>query len=177
MIGTGIPPLSEKDVMRAVGGSDKVDSSMSVAFRVAAHSSPVLGILARLNAVNGDLMLPLRIQKAISLRARRLNGCFDTGLAPEDAALGCDDLLGFQRGLSDDPREQAMLALTTKIVRDRGKHTACVVDAARELGITDREIVETVFLVAQHTLLSYLHGISAVESEQDNFHQSVKEVS
>ncbi len=177
MAGTGINPLSERDVMQAVGGSDNVDYPVPVPLRVAAHSPQVLRILALFNTVSGDLMLPPRIQKAISLRTRRLNGCFDTGLTSEDAALGCDNLLGFQRGLSDDPREQAMLALTTKIVRDRGKHTACVVDAARELGITDREIVETVFLVAQHTLLSYLHGISSVESEQDNSHQSVKEVS
>ena len=174
----GIVPLTEEQLAGKAAKNPSIkDLTSSAAVRTAVHSPAVMSALVFLENVSTELVLTPRIQKAISLRTRRLNGCFDSGITPEDAALGCDDLMGFQRGLSDDPREQAILALTTKIIRDRGKHTACVVDAARELGITDREIVETVYLAAHHSLHSYLHGISSMESELDNSHQSVKEKS
>ena len=69
--------------------------------------------------------------------------------------------LRYRNGGSLDPKEQVFLALVTKLVKDRGHHAGFVVDTARELGVTDGELVEVVSLVAYHTLLNSLASMAA----------------
>jgi AhpD family alkylhydroperoxidase len=113
------------------------------------------------------MRLPPRTREAIALRVAELNGCdyclaahtafFDSlGEEPETIRLFC-------QGLSADPKEQTLLALSTKLVVDRGHHTRLAVEAAREVGVRDEEIVEVVALVALYTFVNYLNSLAQTE--------------
>jgi len=128
---------------------------------LAAHSTAALGSMAAQLRAAAEMRLEPRIRQAIALRVAELNGCARglcpaiEGAAPPDAAT----LRRYRLGLADDPREQVLLALTTKLVEDRGHHTRCAVEAARQLGATDEEIVEVVALVGLHTFANYLQSV------------------
>jgi alkylhydroperoxidase family enzyme len=115
---------------------------------------------AQLRAAAAMRLAP-RIRQAIALRVAELNGCARSlclaidNAAPLDAAA----TRRYRLGLADDPREQVLLALATKLVRDRGHHTRCAVEAARQLGTGDEEIVEVVALVGLHTFANYLQSV------------------
>ena len=67
--------------------------------------------------------------------------------------------------LSDDHQEQTLLALATKLVVDRGHHTRCALEAARQVCVPDEEIVEVVALVGLHTFTNYLSSLAGTESD------------
>lgn len=107
-----------------------------------------------------DLVLGPRMREGIALRIAQLydcNACVDaiTGAAGEHGLAGQDVLL-FRQGRSEDDKEQALLALTTKLVKQKGHHARMVIGVARELGVTDRELIEVVALVALNTFVNYL---------------------
>jgi alkylhydroperoxidase family enzyme len=129
-------------------------------FRLAAHSTPALEALAAQVRAAADMRLAPRIRHAIALRVAELNGCerclAAAGAPPPDTATASRH----RRGLADDPKEQALLALATKLVLERGHHTRCAVEAAQQLGAGDDEIVEVVALVGLHTFASYLENVA-----------------
>ena len=75
----------------------------------------------------------------------------------------------YRNGGSLDPKEQALLALATKLIKDRGHHTGFVIDTAREVGATDGEMVEVVSLVAYHTFLNSLASMAGPEVDSKEF--------
>ncbi len=110
------------------------------------------------------MRLSPRTQDAIALRVAELNGS-DYCVAAHTAAskqVGVDSASagGYRRGLSDDPKEQALLTLTTKVVLDRGHHCGFAVAAARKVGITDAEIVEVIALIGLNTMSTYVNSIA-----------------
>lgn len=128
--------------------------------RLAAHSTPSLQSAAAQLREAAGMRLPPRLRHAIALRVAELNGC-PSGLAPSDGAPPDAATAGrYRRGLTDDPKEQALLALATKLVLERGRHTRCAVEAARQLGAGDEEIVETVALVGLFTFANYLESVA-----------------
>ncbi|MHC4134054.1 MAG: carboxymuconolactone decarboxylase family protein [Planctomycetota bacterium] len=128
--------------------------------RLVAHSTPaVTAMVAQFRAAAGMRLTP-RLRHAIALRVAELNGCERClvlpGGSPPDAAAA----YRYRKGLADDPKEQALLALATKLVLERGHHTRCAVEAAKQLGAADDEIVEVVALVGLHTFANYLDNVA-----------------
>lgn len=106
------------------------------------------------------MALPARTRVAIALRAAELSGCgtcaaLHTALG---ASAGIDAAAAdaYRRGLSDDVREQALLAFTTKLVLDRGRNCRLALDLVRRAGAGDREVVEVAALVGLHTFANAL---------------------
>ena len=135
--------------------------------RTVARSQAALEALAAQISATSHMRLPSRTREAIALRVAELNGC-DYCLAALTALLDCrgedtETTHRFRQGLSDDPKEQTLLALATKLVVDRGHHTRFAVEAAREVGVRDQEIVEVVALVALDTFANYLNSLAQTE--------------
>ena len=107
-----------------------------------------------------------RQREAVALRMAQLNAC-EYGLALE-TSLGAEsgvtsrEVASFRRGFADDPKEQAILALVTKIIRDRGHNAAYVVDAALQVGLSFGEIIEVIALIGMHTFAGYLGTVAGI---------------
>ena len=56
-----------------------------------------------------------------------------------------------------------MIALVTKIVKDNGHHAGFVVEAARQIGVTNAEIIEIISLIAFHTWAHYISSVANTE--------------
>ena len=116
----------------------KVFGSVPNVFRTVAHSPAALRSMLSQHVAATDMRLSPRVRAAIGLRVAQLNGC-DYCLSahvPLSPRADVDEATanGFRQGQSNDPKEQAMLALTSKIVKDRGHHTGFVIETARQLG-------------------------------------------
>ncbi len=112
-------------------------------------------------------MLTPRLRLAIALRVAELNDCDYCRAAhvqeAEGAGVTDGDVVLFRQGRSGDDREQALLAVATKLVLNRGHHAAVVLDAARAVGATDSDLVEVAALVALCVFLNYLAALGDVE--------------
>ncbi len=144
-----------------LGGSLEAGSNF---IRTRCHSPAALASLATQLDAAATMLVSPRTQQAIALRMAELNGS-DYCVAAHTAAskqVGVDAASagGYRRGLSDDPREQALLALTTKVVLDRGHHCGFAVAAARKVGVTDAEIVEVIALIGLNTMSTYVNSIA-----------------
>jgi len=76
-----------------------------------------------------------------------------------------DEVAKFRRGHADDPREQALLALVSKVVCDHGRNARYVLDLARSTGWDDAEIYEAVAVAALCSLTDYLASLTASSIE------------
>ncbi|MFT4199857.1 carboxymuconolactone decarboxylase family protein [Gordonia sp. (in: high G+C Gram-positive bacteria)] len=73
------------------------------------------------------------------------------------AGLTADQLDSAQVGTSDDEKTAALLAFALKLVDERGQVPAADVEALRQLGWSDEEIVETVGQVALNLYTNYVN--------------------
>jgi alkylhydroperoxidase family enzyme len=105
-------------------------------------------------------LLSNRWRVAIAMRVCELHDDAESlaHLYRHGAKLDLDDLtLGrFRRGISDDIEEQSLLAIATKVVRDRGHHARLVVDSARAVGLADTVITDALTWVGLITTRCYL---------------------
>ncbi len=167
-----IPPISESDLpedscptLRVIG---KAMGSVPHTFLTAAHSPPALNALWSLIQATEQMRLSARAREGIALRVAEINHCqyclaAHTALAK---GFGIDetDVQNFRVGRANDPKEQVLLGLATKIVKDRGHHAGFVVEVARRLGVTDAELIEVIALIAMNTFTNYLHSVAGTET-------------
>lgn len=73
------------------------------------------------------------------------------------AGLSRDTLAAAQDGQSDDPKTAALLDFALKLVNDRGQLSAADVQAVREQGWNDEQIVETIGQVALNLFTNYVN--------------------
>ena len=158
-----IPPASRKVLQRI---ERRLGNGRNFSL-TAAHSPSALATLDGLTLAATRTALPGRLRDAIAMRAAQLNGCeYCVAMHTESArGAGLDDgsVLNFRRGISDDPKEQALLSLTTKIVEDRGHHAGFAVQIARRAGASDAEIIEVIQLVTFSTFSNYLNNLARTE--------------
>ena len=142
----------------------KVLGNVPNVFRTVAHSPAALQSMWSQHIAAAEMRLSPRVRAAIGLRVAKLNDC-DYCLAAQVALsqrAGVDEATanGFRQGQSNDPKEQALLALTTKIVKDRGHHAGFVIETARRVGVSDAEIIEVIALISLHTFTNYITNVA-----------------
>ncbi len=142
----------------------KVLGNVPNVFRTVAHSPAALRSMWSQQVGAADMRLSPRVRAAIGLRVAKLNDC-DYCQAAHVALsqrAGVDEATanGFRQGQSNDPKEQTLLALTTKIVKDRGHHAGFVVETARQVGVSDAEIIEVIALISLHTFTNYVTNVA-----------------
>jgi alkylhydroperoxidase family enzyme len=115
-------------------------------FEAAAHSPAALELLWRQATAGSRMMLPTPLRRVVAVRIAELHG-------HEHHAAE----------LPDDPKERAVLALVTKIVKDHGRHAGFVVEAARQVGVTNTEIIEIIALIAFYTWAHYITSVANTE--------------
>ncbi|MGV2985530.1 carboxymuconolactone decarboxylase family protein [Microbacterium sp. AGC85] len=73
------------------------------------------------------------------------------------AGLSRDTLAAAQDGRSDDPKTAALLGFALKLVNDRGQLSGADVQAVRDQGWSDDQIVETIGQVALNLFTNYVN--------------------
>lgn len=106
-------------------------------------------------------------KKKLALTVAGLNGCDYCASAHTflggKAGIDNDELALNLRGESSDPQAHIGLAFVTMIVRNRGQVSDQKIQAVRDAGFSDEQIIEIVTHVALNTLTNYFNEIFKVE--------------
>jgi uncharacterized peroxidase-related enzyme len=136
-------------------------------YRVAGNRPAVLAGLLGLNENLASGRFDARTREAIALAVAGANECdycasahaaISTGLkVPQDA------IEAHLVGQSDDPQLAAILGLSIAIVNARGLVTSTELSAAREAGLDEGDIVETVANVVANIFTNYLNHVAETD--------------
>ncbi|MBB3224983.1 carboxymuconolactone decarboxylase family protein [Pseudoduganella umbonata] len=135
-------------------------------FRAVANSPAALASMWAGFGALGNGTLGARLGEQIAVAIADINDCeyclaAHTALGRKAGASG-DEMAAAQAGQSDDPRTAAALKFATRVVRNRAKVDAAEVDALREAGFDDGQIVEIVAHVALNLFTNYVNVALAV---------------
>ena len=136
-------------------------------FATLARSPAALKTLTGIFAALEEGALSGKAHEAIALRMGQIHGCkYCTAAHSAKAKMAGatpQEAIGFRKGQSDDPRIQALLTLAETMVDSRGRLDDPEVQAARDAGLTDADLLETVAIVACNTLTNYVNALVLTE--------------
>ncbi|WNZ53678.1 peroxidase-related enzyme (plasmid) [Microbulbifer sp. MKSA007] len=137
-------------------------------FRIVANSPQTLEGYLGLNGALGKGTLPAATRERIALAVAELNGCnyclsAHTYLASNLAKLSEDEIVQNRKGSSEDAKAAVAVEFAVAIVKNRGQVTDAAVQAVRDAGYSDAELVEIVGHVALNTLTNYMNEVLGTE--------------
>jgi uncharacterized peroxidase-related enzyme len=130
-------------------------------FKAVAHSPAALQSMWAQFGALGKGTLGAKTGEMIAVAVADQNRC-DYCLSAhtvlgKKAGATAEEMAGAQSGKSDDPRTAAVLTLATTLVDKRGQIAGADVQAARDAGLSQEEIVETVAHVALNVFTNYIN--------------------
>ncbi|SDQ24422.1 peroxidase-related enzyme [Pseudovibrio sp. Tun.PSC04-5.I4] len=137
-------------------------------FRIVANSPQALEGYLGLNGALGKGSLPAATRERIALAVGEQNGCnyclaAHTYLATNLAKLSAEEIATNRRGSSQDAKAAIAVEFAVEIVKHRGQVSDAAVQAVRDAGYTDAEVVEIVGHVALNTLTNYMNEVLGTE--------------
>lgn len=136
-------------------------------YRVAANQPAVLTAILGLNEALAGGGFDARTREAIALAVAGANGCDYCASAHAAISAGLKVAPGaidaHLAGRSDDPRTAAILRLALAVVAARGMVADTDLTAARDAGLSDADIVETVGNVVANIFTNYLNHVAATD--------------
>lgn len=133
-------------------------------YRVAANQPAVLAGLLGLGETLGRGSFDARTREAIALAVAGANACDYCASAHSAISAGLqvapETIDAHLAGRSEDPRTAAILRLAVAIVQARGMVADGDLAAARDAGLTQADIVETVGNVVANIFTNYLNHIA-----------------
>jgi uncharacterized peroxidase-related enzyme len=137
-------------------------------FRTFAHSPAALnGLLGMFAAVDAS-SLSKPLAEKIAVAVAEANGCqyclsAHSYLGKHVAKLDEKALDQARSGRSADPREQAALRFAGAVLEERGHVADADLNAVREAGFSDAEIIEIITVVALNVFTNYANVVTQVE--------------
>jgi uncharacterized peroxidase-related enzyme len=136
-------------------------------YRVAANQPAVLTGLLGLGEALGQGGFDARTREAIALAVAGANACDYCASAHAAISAGLkvapETIDAHLAGHSDDPRTAAILRLATAIVATQGMVADSDLAEARNGGLTEADIVETVANVVANIFTNYLNHVAATD--------------
>jgi uncharacterized peroxidase-related enzyme len=136
-------------------------------FRLIALSPAALQGFLGLNGALGKT-LDVKTRERIALAVAQINGC--------DYCLSAHSYLGLnlakidsaeialnRKGASSDAKANAAVTFAAKVTQARGKISDADLQAVREAGFTDGQVVEIVALVAENVFTNFLNIVAQTE--------------
>lgn len=158
-------PAAAQPLLQAV---HKQLGSVPNLFRLAALSPAALeGYLGMSGALaKGSLPAPTR--ERIALAVAQINGCgyclsAHAYLGKNLAKLDDAEIAANRNGSSNDPKAAAAVQFAAKVTQARGKVAAEDLQAVKDAGYSDAQIVEIVQHVALNTWTNYLNEVAKTE--------------
>ena len=131
-------------------------------------SSPA--VLAGFAANNGALAktLDVRTRERIALAVAEVDGCdyclsAHSYLGANLAKLSPEELALNRKGRSGDPKADAAVRFAAKVVRERGHVADADIEAVRDAGYSDAQIVEIVAVVAENVFTNLLNVVAETD--------------
>lgn len=113
--------------------------------------------------------LDLKTREAISLAVSELNGCNYClavhSFGAEHAKIPPDEIILARKGHAGDPKRDAAVQFARQVAETHGKVTDVDVNAVREAGYTDANVIEIVALVAMYSLTNFFNNV--VDPDKD----------
>lgn len=135
-------------------------------FRAVANSPAALRSMWGSFGALGDGVIPATFGEKIAVAIANENRCeyclAAHTLLGQQAGAGADEMAEAQAGRSDDPATAAALAFALQMVRSRAQVDDAQVNALRDVGFNDEEIVEIVAHVALNVFTNYINVALAV---------------
>ncbi|MGE0797039.1 MAG: carboxymuconolactone decarboxylase family protein [Lautropia sp.] len=130
-------------------------------FRAVANSSAALSSMWGSFGALGNGVIPARLGEQIAVAVADRNACgyclaAHTALGRKAGATA-DEMAAAQRGESTDVRTAAALGFALKLVDARGQVAAADVQALRDAGFDDEQIVEIIAHVALNLFTNYVN--------------------
>lgn len=167
---SNVPLVERESVSGAVREQlDQIQTAFGTVpamFRAVANSPAALASMwGSFGAFAGGTLGPA-LSEQIAVAVANRNACeyclaAHTALGRK-AGLSGEALTAAQDGQSDDPHTAALLGFALKLVHVRGQVTADDVQALREAGWSDEQIVETIAQVALNLFTNYVNIALAV---------------
>ena len=131
-------------------------------FASVAHSPAALNTLMAMFGALEEGALAGKPHEAIALRMGEIHGCAYCTAAHTAKArmmgMTTNETVALRKGESDDSKLKAILNLTTALVQKRGQVSDGEVQAARDTGLSDADMLEAVAIVALNTFTNYVNA-------------------
>ena len=132
--------------------------------RVMANSPAVLESFLGFSTAMGGVKIGAKLHNQLKLTTSETNSCdyctsILSAIAPS-AGLSAADILSGRTGQSVDRRTKAALAFANDVLETRGKVSDLQLDAVRQAGFGDTEIVEIVASVVLGCFTNFLNNVA-----------------
>ena len=133
-------------------------------FQTFAHSPAVLDFYMQGSGALGKTSIDAKLRESIALTVAGLNGCDYCASAHtkigEGTGLSADELGHNLNAKSTDPKNQAALDFAAFLVTDRGNVNDEDVQAVKDAGFTDGEVLEITAVVAFNIFTNYFNHVA-----------------
>ena len=114
--------------------------------------------------------LDVQTRDSIGLAVSEVNGCdycltVHSFAAEHMAKLPADEIILARKGHAKDPKRDAAIRFTRKVIETRGKVSDTDLQAVRDAGYTDANVMEIVALVAMYSLTNFLNNVFDPEKD------------
>lgn len=136
-------------------------------FRVLSNSPAVINAHAALNQGLGKA-LDVKLRERIALAVAAVNGCeyctaAHTFTGFNFAKLSREEIERARQGTSEELKAAAAVAFARRVAEARGKVSQADIDAVREAGFSEGQIVEIVALVAENFFTNLMNNVAGTE--------------
>lgn len=150
---------------------DAVNKQLGVVpnlMKVLGNSPAALGGYLSLSAALGKGALGAQTGERIALAIAQINGCnyclaAHSYLGKHVARLDAAEIAANRNGASNDPRADAAVRFAATVAQERGHVSDAAVQAVKQAGFSDAEIIEIVVHVALNTLTNYVNEVAQTE--------------
>jgi uncharacterized peroxidase-related enzyme len=158
-------PAGSQSMLAAVG--EQLGSVPNL-FRVAGNSPAALEGYLGMSGALAKGALPAPTRERIALAVAEVNGCHyclaaHTYLGKNLARLDDAEIAANRAGTSHDAKADAAVRFAVRVTRARGHVDGGEVQAVRDAGYSDAQIVEIVQHVALNTWTNYLNEVAGTE--------------
>ncbi len=166
-------PESSKPILDAV---HKQLGAVPNMYRLIAQSPAVLqGFAANNGAITKTL--DVKTRERIALAVAQLNGC-DYCLSAHSylglnlAKISSEEVALNRKGESGDAKANAAVRFAAKVVRERGHITEADIKAVRDVGFSDRQIIEILAVTAENIFTNLLNVVAETDIDFPVVHAS-----
>jgi len=108
--------------------------------------------------------LDVKTRDSIGLAVSEVNGCnycltVHSFTAAHMAKLPADEIILARKGHATDPKRDAAVQFARKVVETRGQVGDADLEAVRDVGYTDANIMEIIALVAMYSLTNFFNNV------------------
>ncbi|SPB14463.1 peroxidase-like protein [Caballeronia novacaledonica] len=109
-------------------------------------------------------VLDVKTRDSIGLAVSEVNGCnycltVHSFTAEHMAKLPSDEIILARRGHATDPKRDAAVQFARKVIETRGQVSDADLNAVRDAGYTDANVMEIVALVAMYSLTNFFNNV------------------